>query len=103
MKIGQPTDLSASVVQTTPPAAQKASQEPAASAKSSATSASVSVSVSNLARTLEKPHLSQASDIDSAKVAAVKAAIEDGSYQVNAEAIADKLLSNAQEMLVRAR
>jgi negative regulator of flagellin synthesis FlgM len=103
MKIGQPTDLSASVVQTNPPAAQKASLEPAASAKSSAASASVSVSVSNLARALEKPDLSQVADVDSAKVAAVKAAIEDGSYEVNAEAIADKLLSNAQEMLVRAR
>lgn len=33
------------------------------------------------------------------KVAAVKAAIDGGTFQVNAEAIADKLLANAAEML----
>ena len=33
------------------------------------------------------------------KVEAMKAAIADGSFKVNAEAIADKLLSNAAEML----
>jgi negative regulator of flagellin synthesis FlgM len=59
------------------------------------------VSVSNLARALEKPEASAPGDVDTAKVATVKAAIQDGSYVVNAEAIADKLLSNAQEMLNR--
>lgn len=33
------------------------------------------------------------------KVEAMKSAIADGSFKVNAEAIADKLLSNAAEML----
>lgn len=33
------------------------------------------------------------------KVQAMKAAIADGSFKVNAEAIADKMLSNAAEML----
>ena len=33
------------------------------------------------------------------KVEAMKAAIASGSFQVNAEAIADKMLSNASEML----
>lgn len=33
------------------------------------------------------------------KVEAMKAAIADGSFKVNAEAIADKMLSNAAEML----
>jgi len=37
------------------------------------------------------------------KVAAMKAAIANGSFQVNAEAIADKMLSNAAEMLGGAR
>jgi negative regulator of flagellin synthesis FlgM len=31
----------------------------------------------------------------------VKAAIQDGTFTVNAEAIADKLLANAQELLNR--
>ena len=33
------------------------------------------------------------------KVESMKAAIANGSFQVNAEAIADKMLSNAAEML----
>lgn len=105
MKIGQTPELPASAA-----AAQTSAKEKAASAvansatgtaQSKAASSSVSVSVSGLAKALTKPEVSAAADIDTAKVAAVKAAIEDGSYTVNAEAIADKLLSNAQEMLRR--
>lgn len=101
MKIGQNTDLTIPVSPTNTPNAQKAGGEAAATAKSTASSAGVSVSVSKLARSLEKPEVSAPGDIDTAKVDKVKAAIQDGSYTVNAEAIADKLLSNAQEMLNR--
>ncbi|BAL95059.1 flagellar biosynthesis anti-sigma factor FlgM [Rubrivivax gelatinosus] len=38
---------------------------------------------------------------DSAKVGRIAQAIRDGDYQVNHEAIADKLISNAQELLGR--
>lgn len=38
---------------------------------------------------------------DAAKVARVSQAIKDGSYKVNAEAIADKLIGNARELLER--
>lgn len=40
---------------------------------------------------------------DSGKVEAMKSAIANGSFQINAEAIADKLLSNASEMLSASR
>jgi negative regulator of flagellin synthesis FlgM len=40
---------------------------------------------------------------DSSKVEAIKASIANGSFQVNAEAIADKLLANASEMLSASR
>jgi len=40
---------------------------------------------------------------DAAKVAAMSAAISEGRFVVNAEAIADKLLDNAQELLDRNR
>ena len=111
MKIGQPSDNSIQVHSSAAAAAQKATPAPSASAgaSSSATaaasqgnrSAGVAVTVSTLARGLEKTGRGEAADIDSKKVATVKAAIQDGSYVVNPEAIADKLLSNAQEMLNR--
>ena len=111
MKIGQPSDNSIQVHSSAAAAAQKATPAPAASAgaSSSATaaasqgnrSAGVAVTVSTLARGLEKTGRGETADIDSQKVATVKAAIQDGSYVVNPEAIADKLLSNAQEMLNR--
>jgi len=104
MKIGQSADLPNSVSQAASANAQKAGQSTASAsntATATAASAGVSVSVSNLARALEKPEATAASDVDVEKVAAVKAAIQDGTYTVNARAIADKLLSNAQEMLQR--
>lgn len=42
-------------------------------------------------------------DFDAGKVKAVKAAIENGSFKVDAEAVADKLLANAEETLSRSR
>lgn len=38
---------------------------------------------------------------NASKVDSVKASIENGTYQVNAEVIADKLIANAKELLVR--
>ncbi|MEX8519134.1 MAG: flagellar biosynthesis anti-sigma factor FlgM [Leptothrix sp. (in: b-proteobacteria)] len=38
---------------------------------------------------------------DQTKVEQVKQSIADGSYKVNAEAVADKLIANAQELLGR--
>lgn len=71
------------------------------SASKSAPSAGVAVSVSSLARSMDLDGADQTADVDMAKVNAVKQAISDGSYKVNAGVIADKLLSNAQEMLRR--
>lgn len=41
--------------------------------------------------------------VDQSKVDSIKDAIAKGSFTINAEAIADKLLSNAQEMLAAAK
>jgi negative regulator of flagellin synthesis FlgM len=38
-------------------------------------------------------------DFDAEKVARIAQAIRDGKFEVNAEAIADKLIANAQELL----
>lgn len=107
MKIGQPSDIQASVIQSQTPAAQKSAQggnaaaAAGANAAQSTRSAGVAVTVSTAARGLEKSSRNEAADIDAQKVASVRAAIQDGTYVVNPEAIADKLLSNAQEMLNR--
>ena len=108
MKIVQPTlDISSSAATVKSAAAQKAAQgaNPAATSAvvQNTRSAGVAVTVSTLARALEKSEATQPGDFDTAKVASVKSAIKDGSYVVNAEAIADKLLSNAQEMLNRTK
>jgi negative regulator of flagellin synthesis FlgM len=108
MKIVQPSsDISNTAASAKNSAAQKAAQgaNPAATttATQSTRSAGVAVTVSTLARAMEKSEVAQPGDFDTAKVASVKSAIQDGTYSVNPEAIADKLLSNAQEMLNRNR
>lgn len=72
-------------------------------ASKSTQAAGVAVTVSSMARSLEAAGSSEAPDVDTAKVNAVRSAIAQGTYQVNPEAIADKLLSNAGEMLQRGR
>lgn len=66
-------------------------------------SAGVAVTVSTLARTLGASPRANAADVDTEKVDAIRSAIEQKTYKVNAEAIADRLLSNAEELLSRHR
>jgi negative regulator of flagellin synthesis FlgM len=113
MKIGQPSDLPVSPSQTGAGAAASAkanqqSQGAASTATRNATSAtstaSVAVTVSAQVRSMAQAERTGASAvIDMDKVNAVRDAIENGSYVVDPEAIADKLLSNAKEMLDRSR
>jgi len=80
--------------------APKAEPSAAQAAKSSATDSGVAVVITSTAKAMgSKAPTNQASDIDMAKVEAVKASIQDGTFVVNPEAIADKLLSSSQEML----
>lgn len=109
MKIGQPHD-NAILVNT---GAQTPSAKPErgaaatanATAAQSTQSAGVAVTVSTAARSLAAAGRSDTADVDMDmdKVNAVRAAIQQGTYTVNADAIADKLLSNAQELLKRSR
>jgi negative regulator of flagellin synthesis FlgM len=107
MKISQPSDLP--VAASTSAASSAAKSGPAAStlakttASKSTQSAGVAVSVSTLARSMEASNRGEAPDVDMEKVSAVRASIAQGTFKVNAEAIANKLLSNAQEMLTRSR
>ncbi len=74
---------------------------PGAAAPLEGGASGVPVTVSAAARSLEAP--APGSGIDEAKVAAVRAAIADGTFSVSSEVIADKLLANAQEVLSRVR
>lgn len=60
-----------------------------------------SVTVSSQAKSLGQS--GSGGDIDMDRVNAMRTAIAQGKFQVNAEAIADKMLANAQEMLNRTR
>lgn len=107
MKIGQPLENSIPLHSGTAAATKNTGQGANASsvavtnASQSDRSAGVAVTVSTLARGLEKSARGAAAEIDTKKVESVRSAIQNGTYVVNPEAIADKLLANAQEMLNR--
>lgn len=107
MKIGNSLDNSSLFNATASAAPSKAGSSPVAAANTAAAkstqSTGVAVTVSTMARSLGVAHQSDSADIDMAKVASVRAAIQKGTYVVNPEAIADKLLGNAQEVLERTR
>lgn len=107
MKIGQPSDNLTPVSTTATPTPSKAGQSASSTANAAATkstqSAGVAVTVSTLARTMGAVKSGESADVDMEKVKTVRAAIQNGTYVVNPEAIADKLLANAQEMLNRTR
>ncbi len=105
MKINQLPDIAAQAgTSGTKKAAQDASPaaatpQPAASA---AAPAQVKVTVSSQVRSLEES-VSAGDGVDTERVQAVREEIANGTFKVDAEAIADKLLANAQEILSRAR
>lgn len=105
MKIGQHSDIANALSQSGSAKQQaKASAPVAQAAAQAATAANVGVPVtfSNAARGLD-PASRNLGDFDAGKVKAVRAAIDNGTFSVDAEAIADKLLANAQEVLSRSR
>jgi negative regulator of flagellin synthesis FlgM len=106
MKISQPIDnpvaISTNAALTAKSAPMAGALAKSDAAKSTQT-AGVAVTVSRMARSLEAAGSSEAPDVDMNKVNAVRSAIAEGAYQINPEAIADKLLSNAGEMLQRSR
>ena len=83
---------------------QKANSPAAAEANAAASVASTSqaqpgVTVTLSYSTTEARAVSGGDVFNADKVASMKAAIANGSFQINAEAIADKMLANAAEML----
>jgi len=89
MKIG-PVDNQPAVATT--PAERKAAAEPVAAAEPSARvqlSSQAALSGADAGR----------ADFDAEKVERIAQAIRDGNFRIDAEAIADRLIANAQELL----
>lgn len=104
MKIGQKPELPSPVTQQAQAKAQAkaataASEELAKNAAPAQANAGVPVSMSNSARALDRASRNT-SDFNADKVKAIRTAIENGTFSINAEAIADKMLAGAREMLV---
>lgn len=107
MKIGQKPELPSAAAQAAGAAKQQArASAPAASALgqsvAKAKAAGAPVSFSPAARGLE-PISRSRSDFDVDRVNAMRAAIANGTFQFNPQAVADKMLSNAYEVLSHAR
>lgn len=86
---------------------QKAAERPTAGAEAAAAGvaaprpqpAGVQVTLSAATQAVSATGSAGNEVFNTEKVEAMKAAIANGSFQINAEAIADKMLSNAAEML----
>ncbi len=104
MKIGHPADkpLPAPAVGTAAAPAEAAKATAGSPARAAATvDASATVALSGTASTLLSG--GAAGEFDTEKVTRVSGAIADGSFKINPEAIADKLIANAQELLTKVK
>ena len=100
MKIGQSNDHSVAISQNSQSNAAKASPEAANAVRNERKTPGVDVKVSSMARGLDKAGAPEP-EVDIDKVNAMRQAIADKTYSVNPQAIADKLLANARDMLQR--
>ncbi len=100
MKIGNPLDKPGlgPVSNNRGDAAKAATETASTKASGSATGNSSTVALSSAATSLMG---GSSADFDASKVDRISTAISQGQYTVNPEAIADKLIANAQELLSR--
>ena len=101
MKIGNPIDMPAvtggSGAAAPRPGVGEAGGTGKPAATAGATGESATVKLSSTAASL----MSGTPEFDVEKVNAIRQAIADGTYKIDAEAIADKLIANARELLDR--
>ena len=101
MKIGHNADKTAPAPAKTGTSAASSSQTPAANANAIPVTAdpSATIELSSTASTLLSGNVTP--EFDAEKVDRISKSIEDGTFKANPEAIADKLISNAQELLTK--
>lgn len=104
MKIGNSPDASASSTKVEQrPAARKpeasGGSDVARTAATSAPAPSTQVAISSTAKLAASGGGADDGSFDAAKVDRIAKAISEGKFTINARAIADKLVSNAQELL----
>jgi len=104
MKIGTSHESAAAAVNADKPASAKAGRpagttSPATSSTPAEPEASAQLELSPTAASLMAA--SDDGSFDAAKVARISQAISDGKFTINADAIAGKMISNAQELLSR--
>jgi len=99
MKIGHPAAGIHEQASTAPAAGGRAAQDDSKAQGSAAVAGSAQIDLSSTASALIANNRGAAAEFDSAKVGRISQSIADGSFHVNAEAIADKLIANAQEVL----
>ncbi len=97
MKIGHTADKPTLAPSVTSPTSSPAGDAAKGVSASPKVDDSAQVALSNTAATLLSGE--STAEFDAAKVERISKAIADGSFQVNAEVIADKLIANAQELL----
>jgi negative regulator of flagellin synthesis FlgM len=98
MKIGSPAEKPPAPAAAAP-AAQTAPRTAAETAAPPAAEASAQVALSSTAAKLLSGAPGAASEFDAEKVERISRAIDKGEFTINAEAIADKLIANAAEVL----
>ena len=99
MKIGQLDNSPKPQKVSTPAADARASQAAGAKEASSATPAEASAKVELSPAAAALAAQGNTGDFDAEKVARIAQAIRDGQFQVNAEAIADKLIAHTRDLL----
>ena len=98
MKIGNPAEQPAPAVVTNgAPAASGSAHAGSAGATAAPADPSAKIELSSTASTLLSAGAS--AEFDTEKVTRISQAIDAGAFKINPEAIADKLISNAQELL----
>ncbi|MFT3666482.1 flagellar biosynthesis anti-sigma factor FlgM [Piscinibacter sp.] len=99
MKIGHPADkrnVVANEKAAEPKAAAETAKQTGVAQAAGGADPSAKVELSSAASLLANPG---AADFDAEKVQRIAQAIADGSFQIDAEVIADKLIANAHEVL----